>query len=74
MSEDKLIDLCRANLKCNNYGSITEIDPEKMPETDLLVYSFPCQDLSTGGLGKGMKKAPARDPDYCGKLNVYYTG
>ena len=56
MSEDKLIDLCRANLKCNNYGSITEIDPEKMPETDLLVYSFPCQDLSTGGLGKGMKK------------------
>ena len=27
-----------------------------MPEVDLLVYSFPCQDLSTGGLGKGMKK------------------
>ena len=27
-----------------------------MPETDLLEYSFPCQDLSTGGLGKGMKK------------------
>jgi DNA (cytosine-5)-methyltransferase 1 len=27
-----------------------------MPDTDLLVYSFPCQDLSTGGLGKGMKK------------------
>ena len=27
-----------------------------MPETDLLVYSFPCQDLSTGGLGKGMAK------------------
>ena len=27
-----------------------------MPDNDLLVYSFPCQDLSTGGLGKGMKK------------------
>lgn len=39
-----------------NYGSISEIDPAEMPETDLLVYSFPCQDLSTGGLGKGMKK------------------
>lgn len=27
-----------------------------MPRTDLLVYSFPCQDLSTGGLGRGMRK------------------
>ena len=27
-----------------------------MPDTDLLTYSFPCQDLSTGGLTKGMKK------------------
>ena len=56
MSEDKLRNLCRANKKCNNYGSIVDIKPEDMPETDLLVYSFPCQDLSTGGLGKGMKK------------------
>lgn len=56
MSEDKLRNLCRANKKCNNYGSIVDIQPEDMPETDLLVYSFPCQDLSTGGLGKGMKK------------------
>ena len=46
----------RANKQSNNYGSISEIDPAEMPETDLLVYSFPCQDLSTGGLGKGMKK------------------
>jgi DNA (cytosine-5)-methyltransferase 1 len=56
LSEDKLRNLCRANKKCNNYGSIVDIKPEDMPETDLLVYSFPCQDLSTGGLGKGMKK------------------
>ena len=56
LSEDKLRNLCRANKKCNNYGSIVDIQPEDMPETDLLVYSFPCQDLSTGGLGKGMKK------------------
>ena len=27
-----------------------------MPDTDLITYSFPCQDLSTGGLTKGMKK------------------
>ena len=56
LSEDKLRNLCRANKKSNNYGSIVDIQPEDMPETDLLVYSFPCQDLSTGGLGKGMKK------------------
>ena len=56
LSEDQKRDLYRANKKANNYGSITEIKGCDMPETDLLVYSFPCQDLSTGGLGKGMKK------------------
>jgi len=56
MSEDKLRDLYIANKKCNNYGSICDIKPEELPDLDLLVYSFPCQDLSTGGLGKGMKK------------------
>ena len=55
-SEDELRDLFRANKQCNNYGSILDIKPEEMPDTDLLVYSFPCQDLSTGGKGKGMKK------------------
>ena len=56
LSEDKLRDLYIANKRCNNFGSITDIQPEDMPLTDLLVYSFPCQDLSTGGLGKGMRK------------------
>ena len=56
LSEDKLRDLCRANKKCKNCGSITDIKPEDLPRMDLLVYSFPCQDLSTGGKGQGMKK------------------
>lgn len=56
LTEDKRRDLYRANKKTNNYGSITELKGKDMPETDLLVYSFPCQDLSTGGLGKGMSK------------------
>ncbi len=56
LSEDKLRNLYRANKKCNNYGSICDIEAESLPTFDLLVYSFPCQDLSTGGLGKGMKK------------------
>lgn len=56
LSEDQKRDLYRANIKANNLGSITEIKGDEMPAIDLLVYSFPCQDLSTGGLGKGMKK------------------
>ncbi len=55
-TEDQRRDLYRANNQSKNFGSITEIKGKDMPETDLLVYSFPCQDLSTGGLGKGMAK------------------
>ena len=56
LTEDQRRDLYRANIQARNYGSITELKGKDMPETDLLVYSFPCQDLSTGGLGKGMAK------------------
>lgn len=56
LTQDQKRDLYRANVKAKNFGSITELKGIEMPEVDLLVYSFPCQDLSTGGLGKGMKK------------------
>lgn len=56
LTEDQRRDLYRANKQANNYGSITELKGCDMPITDLLVYSFPCQDLSTGGKGKGMSK------------------
>lgn len=56
LSESRRRDLYKANIRSKNYGSITELKGKDMPETDLLVYSFPCQDLSTGGLGKGMAK------------------
>lgn len=45
-----------ANKRSKNYGSITQIKGYDLPVIDLLVYSFPCQDLSTGGKGLGMKK------------------
>ena len=45
-----------ANKRCKNYGSITKIKGADIPDIDLLVYSFPCQDLSTGGKCKVMKK------------------
>ena len=50
MSEDKLRDLYIANKKSNNYGSICDIRPQDLPDLDLLVYSFPCQDLSNSRL------------------------
>ena len=43
-----------AQMRTHNYGSITDIKPETLPDIDLLIYSFPCQDLSTGGNGNGM--------------------
>lgn len=38
----------------NNFGDITKIDPTTLPYIDLFTYSFPCQDLSCAGLGKGI--------------------
>ena len=37
-----------------NFGDITKIDPTTLPDIDLFTYSFPCQDLSCAGLGKGI--------------------
>lgn len=56
LSLDVLENLYVANIRSKNYGSITQIHGYDMPDTDLLVYSFPCQDLSTGGKCLGMKK------------------
>lgn len=58
LPEDLISQLYKANIRVKNYGSIVDIANGKisMPDTDLLTYSFPCQDLSTGGLTRGMKK------------------
>ncbi len=56
LSKKETEDLYKANKRTKNLGSITQITGAMMPECDILVYSFPCQDLSTGGNAKGMKK------------------
>lgn len=54
---DKIIHELYAACKVSkNYGSITEITGEKLPEIDILTYSFPCQDLSNLGLKQGLQK------------------
>lgn len=58
LPEELISQLYKANIRTKNYGSIVDIGNGRirMPDVDLLTYSFPCQDLSTGGLTKGMKK------------------
>ena len=42
--------------KVNNLGDISKIDIKDIPEHDLFTYSFPCQDISTSGKGRGFAK------------------
>lgn len=37
-----------------NYGDISHIDWEGVPDFDLFTYSFPCTDISTAGQQKGL--------------------
>ena len=36
-----------------NYGDISKIEWENVPDMDLFTYSFPCTDISNAGLQKG---------------------
>lgn len=60
---EKELRLIYNNMKTsNNLGSVTKISPEDLNIVDtdkfnyLLTYSFPCQDLSAAGQGKGMRE------------------
>ena len=46
-----------ANKLINNFGDITKIDPEKLPDFDLFTYSFPCQDISVAGYQNGLNES-----------------
>ena len=45
---------------CPNYGDVSKLDPKTLPDFDLFTYSFPCQDLSVAGQGKGLVKGQTR--------------
>lgn len=38
---------------CPNFGDISKINWEEVPDFDLFTYSFPCQDISSAGLQRG---------------------
>lgn len=39
-----------------NYGDISKIDWESVPDFDLFTYSFPCTDISNAGQQKGLEE------------------
>ena len=39
-----------------NYGDISKIDWEQVPDFDLFTYSFPCTDISNAGVQKGLEE------------------
>ena len=42
--------------KVNNLGDISMLNPEDVPDHDLFTYSFPCQDISLDGFGRGVSE------------------
>ena len=56
-SEEALRKICTAIERTNNMVDISSVKGESMPSnTDILTYSFPCQDLSNVGAFHGYKK------------------
>ena len=45
---------------CFNFGDITQLNPNDLPDFDLFTYSFPCQDLSIAGQKAGMIRGQTR--------------
>lgn len=58
LNDRELERLYIANKRSKNLGSILDVKGQDLVnlKIDLLIYSFPCQDLSTGGKTLGMKK------------------
>lgn len=55
-SKEKLTSLYLADMRTRNLGDISLISPDMIPDHDLFTYSFPCQDISALGQGKGFNE------------------
>lgn len=52
----RLSAMYKAAKNTNNYGDISKINPDNLPDIDLFTYSFPCTDISSIGEQKGFSK------------------
>lgn len=57
MKKDKLRLAYKSSVLLNNLGDIANINYEKIPDFDLMNFSFSCTDISNSGKQKGMKNA-----------------
>ena len=57
MKMNQLKEIYLANKLINNFGDITKIEPESLPDFDLFTYSFPCQDISVAGYQNGLNES-----------------
>lgn len=60
MKKDKLEMLYKFDQATNNFGDISIIKPDDLPDFDYFTYSFPCQDISVAGEMKGIEKGQTR--------------
>ena len=44
----------------NNFGDVSIINPEKLPDFDYMTYSFPCTDISVSGKQEGIERGQTR--------------
>jgi DNA (cytosine-5)-methyltransferase 1 len=56
IDEEAILGYNTIHNKAKNYGDISNIKSKDLPNIDLLIYSFPCTDLSTAGGGEGIKE------------------
>ena len=56
MKKDKLYKLYNACILDNEVGDISLVNPNELPDFDLMTYSFPCTDISVAGIQQGLAK------------------
>ena len=54
LKDAALKEMYLANKLIGNFGDISRIDPNSLPDMDLFTYSFPCQDISVAGYQRGL--------------------
>ena len=60
MKKDKLEMLYKFDKAANNFGDVSIIDLEKLPDFDYMTYSFPCTDISVSGKQEGIERGQTR--------------